>query len=166
MYDLPELSISPHSATDASRPSPMNPKPAAAKIADAIPRLDWTIIADRTLGKIWVSIILKCDAPKAFDASINCFSFNDSTFDLMILANIGIFPIDIAIIRLNMLAPIDATIAIAKRIDGIESNTSDKRIITKSVMPRKYPDINPKVPPINNAIDTADTPITSEVLPP
>ena len=113
----------------------MNDSPAAFKIADATPSVDWTIIGAMLFGRICLRIMRRSELPAALAASINSIDLIDSTEPRTIRAYVGTAEIPTAIIRFIRLGPNAATIAMARSVCGIDSNTSITRIIALSSLP-------------------------------
>src|SRR5699024_11877339 len=67
---------------------------------------------------------------------MNSCSLTEITPERIIRAKTGIFEIPMAIIKFRKLDPNDATIAIANKIEGMDSKISQKRIIKVSIHPR------------------------------
>jgi hypothetical protein len=117
-------------------------------------------------GKICLKIIRVLEAPIAFEDKIYSSFFNDLILVLSTLAYDGHIAIPTANIAELMPGPIAAFIDKARINDGNDKKTSVIHIKMSSIIPEKYPEIDPTINPKNNAIKITENAILMVVLVP
>src|SRR5699024_4583259 len=112
------LKYSPHSGICGSTPNPKKLKLLVAITAVPMVNDALTIIGAKELGTTCMKIIFHSDSPSALAASTNSKLETDSTLARIVLAYVGIEPTLKAIIKLIVLEPNAAIIAMASKIPG------------------------------------------------
>ena len=156
----------PYAAIPGSAPSPKKPRPATDIIEFPIVNVAWTIIGPIQFGRTCLSIIITSLCPTAFSASKYSFSFILKTEPLTNLANLGIVakptPMTAGIVPIPRIVMKNKESSIV----GNAIKTSIIFITIPSIIPPKYPQINPMRIPAPHPINTTATPIIKEVLAP
>src|SRR5699024_676584 len=108
----------PHEGCEEGTPKPKKLKEASEIITKPSCTVTITIIEDTHIGKIYLNIILKLEAPKAFAESTKLFFFVDNVALLVTLANVTHLVIERVIIIFVTLGPNTPAIKIASKIAG------------------------------------------------
>ena len=79
MYCRPPESMAPHSGLGGWMPSPIKESPAAFRIAEATPSVDWTMIGAMLLGMMCFRMMRRSELPTDRAASTNSMPRMEST---------------------------------------------------------------------------------------